>query len=124
VEATRQGFLERARRILGADHVITSHAEIELRSRDPVPGAVPPLAFIYPGSSEEVREVVQLADRSGVTIWPHSSGRNWGWSNSPIEEGSVVMILERMNRILRVDEELAYAVIEPGVTYEDLNNYL
>jgi 4-cresol dehydrogenase (hydroxylating) len=124
VEANRQEFLEHARRILGEDHVVTSPAEIELRSRDPVPGAIPPLAFVYPGSTEEVREVVRLADRCGVPVWPHSSGRNWGWSNSPTQEGSVVMILERMNRILRVNEELAYAIVEPGVTYEDLNNYL
>ena len=34
------------------------------------------------------------------------------------------MILERMNRILHVDEDLAYAVIEPGVTYDSLNRYL
>ena len=36
----------------------------------------------------------------------------------------MVMILERMNRILEVNEELAYAVIEPGVTYEQFNAHL
>ncbi len=34
------------------------------------------------------------------------------------------MILQRMNRILEVNEELAYAVIEPGVTYEQFEQHL
>jgi len=123
-EAGQREFLEIARRILGSDHVVTSPAEIERRSRDTVPGAIPPIAFVFPGSADEVREVVRAADGCGVCVWPHSSGRNWGWSNSPTQEGSVVMILERMNRIVHVSEDLAYAVIEPGVSYEDLNNYL
>src|SRR5690606_4508860 len=29
-----------------------------------------------------------------------------------------------MNKILHVDQELAYAIIEPGVTYEALNRFL
>src|SRR5262249_25986580 len=107
-----------------SEPLVTDPVELERRSRDTVPGRIPPLAFVYPASTDEVAQVVRLADHYGVTIWPHSSGRNWGWSNSPTQEGSVVMILERMNRILSINEELAYAVIEPGVSYEDLNNYL
>jgi 4-cresol dehydrogenase (hydroxylating) len=34
------------------------------------------------------------------------------------------MVLERMKKIERVDEKLGYAVIEPGVTYGELNRYL
>jgi 4-cresol dehydrogenase (hydroxylating) flavoprotein subunit len=124
VENNHQQFLAEVERVLGADHVVSSPAEIERRSRDPVPGSVPPLAFLYPGSVEDIVAVVRLADRYAVSVWPHSTGRNWGWSNSPTAAGAVSLILERMNRILHVDEELAYAVVEPGVTYADLNNYL
>ncbi len=38
--------------------------------------------------------------------------------------GSVVLDLGRMNRILEVDEKYAYCVIEPGVGFFDLYNYL
>jgi 4-cresol dehydrogenase (hydroxylating) len=124
IDAGHQQFLKQVRLVLGSEHVVTDAAELERRSRDPVPGRIQPLAFVYPGSTDEVSQVVRLADHFGVTIWPHGSGRNWGWSNSPTQAGAVVMILERMNRILRVDENLAYAIIEPGVTYESLNRYL
>jgi 4-cresol dehydrogenase (hydroxylating) flavoprotein subunit len=124
VETNHRQFLAEVEQVLGQDHVVSSPAEIERRSRDPVPGSIPPLAYLYPGSVEETAAVVRVADRYGVSVWPHSTGRNWGWSNSPTGAGAVSLILERMNRILHVDEDLAYAVVEPGVTYEDLNNYL
>ena len=124
VDANQRQFLAEVEQVLGRDHVVTSAEEIERRSRDPVPGSIPPLAFLFPGSVEDIVAIVRLADRYGVSVWPHSSGRNWGWSNSPTVPGAVALILERMNRILHVDEELAYAILEPGVTYEGLNNYL
>ena len=37
--------------------------------------------------------------------------------------GSVALDLHRMNRILEVNDEFAYAVVEPGVSFNDLYNY-
>lgn len=37
--------------------------------------------------------------------------------------GSVVLDLHRINRIIEVNEKMAYAVVEPGVTFTDLYNY-
>lgn len=42
---------------------------------------------------------------------------------SPRIQGSVILSLHRMNRILEVNEKAAYAVVEPGVTFFDLYNY-
>jgi 4-cresol dehydrogenase (hydroxylating) len=124
IEERRAQFLDNVRQVIGAKHVVASPADVASRSRDPVPGGILPIAFVYPGSTPEIQAVLRLAERCGISIWPQSSGRNWGWSNSPSHAGSVIMGLERMNRILQVDEDLAYAVVEPGVTYEDLNNHL
>ena len=41
-----------------------------------------------------------------------------------LHDGAVILLLERMNRILEVNEDLAYAVIEPGVTYKQLADHL
>ena len=42
----------------------------------------------------------------------------------PYRDGTLILVLERMNRIIEVNQELAYAVIEPGVTQQQLNDYL
>lgn len=38
-------------------------------------------------------------------------------------QGSVVLSLHRMDRILEVNEQLGYIVVEPGTTFFDLNQY-
>lgn len=42
---------------------------------------------------------------------------------APVLRGSVALDLHRMKRILEVNDELHYAVVEPGVTWTDLYNY-
>ncbi len=80
---------------------------------------------VYPGSADEVSSVMRLALRHGVPVWPFSRGNNWGYgTKNALHEGAIILILERMNRILEVNGELAYAVIEPGVTQQQLYEYL
>ena len=39
---------------------------------------------------------------------------------APVVQGSVVLDLHRMKRIIEINEEFAYAIVEPGVTFFDL----
>lgn len=79
-------------------------------------------AVVFPGSTEEVRDVMRIATRYGIPVWPHSQGRNYGYGGaSPRVAGSIQISLRRMNRILEIDESMAYAVVEPGVTWFELH---
>ncbi len=109
---------------LKGDQVLTSGEEYELRSKDPAVNAKKPRAFVFPESRDEVQRIVRLASELGVKLWVYSTGKNWGYLNTTSDELSVVMLLTRMNRIVHVDRELAYAIIEPGVTYEALSRFL
>ena len=56
-----------------------------------------------------------------MPLWVSAVGRNNGYGgSSPRVRGSVVVNLRRMNRVLEINEELGYAVVEPGVTWFDL----
>src|SRR6185312_14164601 len=75
-------------------------------------------AGIAPQSTQEVQAVVKIAARYGIPLWPVSSGRNLAYGGSaPVLRGSVVLDLRRMNRVLEIDEQLGYALVEPGVTF-------
>ena len=113
------------RAVLGDDHVLTSTDDLDRYSRCTIPWQSRCAAVVFPNSAEEVAGVVRIAARHKIALWPSSKGRNWGYGTTlAINDGAIVMILERMNRIVEVNEELAYAVIEPGVTYEQFNAYL
>lgn len=84
-----------------------------------------PLAVVFPGSTQEVVSVVKAAARFKVPVYPISTGKNWGYGDAcAVSDGQVIVELSRMNHILAVDTTLAYAVIEPGVTQQQLSAYL
>ena len=82
-------------------------------------------AAVAPDSVEQVQAVVKIANEHGIPLWPISGGKNYGYGGAaPRLPGSVVLDLKRMNRILEVDEKFGYALVEPGVSYFDLYQYL
>jgi len=82
-------------------------------------------AVVSPGSVEEVQALVRVANQSRIPLWTVSQGRNNGYGGAaPRVGGSVVVSLRRMNRVLEVNEDLGYAVVEPGVRFSDLYDHL
>ncbi|MGH3281236.1 MAG: FAD-binding oxidoreductase [Trebonia sp.] len=82
-------------------------------------------AALLPAGTEQVREVVRIAAEFGIPLWTVSRGKNLGYGGAaPRVPGSVVVDLSRMNQIIEVNDELCYAIVEPGVTFFDLYNYV
>lgn len=107
--------------IVGAAHVVADDPGRELHSRTTEPRSRRCRAVVRPGSAPEVSAILRLAARHGVPVWPFGRGNNWGYgTKNALDEGAIVLVLDRMNRILEVNGELAYAVIEPGVTQQQL----
>ncbi|MEP7273622.1 MAG: FAD-linked oxidase C-terminal domain-containing protein, partial [Acidobacteriota bacterium] len=78
-----------------------------------------PLAVVFPGSTEEVVQIVRLLSSQGVAFGPRGAGT--GLSSGAIglgcEKGqrSVTIEMARLNRILEVDYANRRAVVQPGV---------
>jgi 4-cresol dehydrogenase (hydroxylating) len=84
-----------------------------------------PSAVVRPGSTEEIQAVLRIANAHRLPLWTVSRGRNLGYGGAaPRVRGSVIVELSRMNRILEVDEDLGYALLEPGVSFFDLYEHL
>lgn len=120
--------LERFRRIVGGDWVFTDDDAVSYR--DPYPLTNDDSRFrahgaVSPASADEVQEVVRVANEFNIPLWPVSRGKNFAYGGAaPVLSGSIVVDLSRMNRILEVNEEFGYALVEPGVSYFDLYNYI
>jgi len=110
---------------VGAEHVSTGDEQLAAYSRCTIPWDARCSAVVFPGSTHEVVQVLRAASEFRVPVWPYSGGRNWGYGATLAPEaGAIVMVLRRMNRIVEVNDELAYAVIEPGVSYRQLSEHL
>jgi 4-cresol dehydrogenase (hydroxylating) len=113
------------RAAVGPDHVLVESEALARYSCDIIPWQRTCSAVVYPGSRDEVCAVVKIAAQHRLPLWTFSKGKNWGYgATMAAQNGAVILLLERMNRILEVNEDLAYAVIEPGVTYKQLADHL
>lgn len=117
--------IARLRAIAGDANVHASPDEMHGHSLDIGPFTTRGVAVVFPGSANEVSRLVRVAADAGLAVWTVSKGKNWGYgAKMSNENGALILVLERMNRILEVNDELAYAVVEPGVTYGQLNAHL
>ncbi|MEI2703232.1 MAG: FAD-binding oxidoreductase [Baekduia sp.] len=113
------------RQALGADRVTTTPDEFGRFGSSTLAQAAVPAAVVRAVTADEVVAIVQVARENEVPLYPVSQGRNWGYGDAcPVGPGQAVLDLSGMNRIIEVDPELAYAVIEPGVTQGQLHAHL
>jgi D-lactate dehydrogenase (cytochrome) len=83
----------------------------------------PPEAVIFPESTEEVSEIVQLCRASGTPIIPFGAGTSLeGHLNAPL--GGVCLDFARMKRVLAVNAEDMDCEVEPGITRKELERHL
>ena len=112
--------------IVGADAVFTSEEDREAYSDQfPVDArAHRPAGAVAPLTTEQVQAIVRVAAEHKVPLWPISRGKNFGYGTSaPVLAGSIVLDLSRMKKI-EVDVENATVLLEPGVGFYDLYDYL
>jgi 4-cresol dehydrogenase (hydroxylating) len=114
--------------LLGEDGVVTDPTAL-LEYRDPYSfretTEFDAAAVVLPTTTEQVQGIVRLATEFGMHLWTIGQGRNNTYGGpAPRTRGSVIVSLRNMNRVLEVDEELAYAVVEPGVRWFDLHDEL
>ena len=97
------------------ERVRTDPADIWVYGYDNSRKHAPPDAVVFATSHREVQDVVRACFEAGVPIVARGRGTATTGAAIPVR-GGVVLALERMNRILKVDPANRVLVVEPGVT--------
>ncbi len=115
-------LLEQLRKAVGESHVVPGAAVHADYTHDEALTTVPvvPLVLVLPGSTDEVAEVIKVAGEHGVPVVARGSGTGLSGAAVPVADG-ILLAFDRMKRIREVDTENQVAVVEPGVTLEQLN---
>ncbi len=124
-KAAHAGAIAMWRRVLGEAHVAEDEATLGEYSRTTAPRWTRPCCILYPRSTEDVQAIVRVASQFNVPLYPISRGKNWGYGDACAPgDGYAIIVFNRMNRIIELNRELAYVVIEPGVSQGQLYEYL
>ncbi|GJC84667.1 vanillyl-alcohol oxidase [Colletotrichum liriopes] len=83
-------------------------------------------SICHPRHVQDIQAVLALCNEHKIPLWPISTGRNLAYGGSaPRVPGSLVMVLStHMNRILHVDTTACVCIVEPGVTFMQMSEYL
>ncbi|HEX7734001.1 MAG TPA: FAD-linked oxidase C-terminal domain-containing protein [Ktedonobacteraceae bacterium] len=100
--------------IVGAEHVLSSEADLIAYSIDGTWIERRPLAVVLPASAQEVSAILTLANRERIVVAPRGSASGLSGGSIPLG-GGIALALTRMNRILEIDCVNLLAVVEPGV---------
>jgi len=112
---TASAFYSRLRELYPSDRFLMGDAELSAYESDALTAfAVCPRAVVLPESSGEVIETVRLCHEFEVPFVARGSGTSLSGGSLPHAEG-IVISLNRLNRILKLDADQRVAVVEPGV---------
>ena len=84
-----------------------------------------PTCVVKPANLEELQGIVRWVNENKIPLVPVSSGPpHFRGGSTPSIEGAVIVDLRRMNKIIRINAPNRVALIEPGVTYGELQREL
>ena len=72
-----------------------------------------PEVVVSPANTEEVAAIVKLANTYHIPVTPRSAGTSVSCGAVPVC-GGIVLLMERMNKILELNEDGMYLVAEAG----------
>lgn len=111
--------------LLGKPHVLLGEAVLLAYGSD-TGGAhrhIPAALRIH--DSATLQDVMRIASRHRVPVYPISTGKNWGYGTAlPAREGCVIIDLGTLNKIIHFDAEMGVVTVEPGVTQGMLADFL
>jgi len=120
-------IVEELKRIVGERYVVFGDPEkLEPYSHDEVAEkeyAHMPEAVVRPVSAEGIAAVMKLANREKIPVTPRGAGSGLSGGAVPIH-GGIVLLMDRMNRILEIDRENMMITVEPGVVTNEINQVL
>ncbi|MDU4960525.1 MAG: FAD-binding oxidoreductase [Sporomusaceae bacterium] len=115
-------ILAELRQIAGERYVLTDAEKMEPYAHDEVTDSRYhhlPEAVVLPDSAEQVAAILKLANRELIPVVPRGAGTGLACGAVPLT-GGIVVSLERMNRVLEINTESLFMVVEPGVRTDDV----
>ncbi|HYN10641.1 MAG TPA: FAD-linked oxidase C-terminal domain-containing protein [Vicinamibacterales bacterium] len=109
------------RTIVGDEHVRVDQPSREAYGTDALKRGHPADAVVFPATTSEVAAIARLCNETRTPLVPRGGGTGYTGGSVPVR-GGVVISLERMNRIVEIDEANLLAIVEPNVITGDLQD--
>jgi glycolate oxidase len=110
-----QSVLKELIKICGEKYVSTDQEHLEENARDYTEDLrFYPEAVVHPASAEEISSILKICNREMIAVTPRGAGTGLSGGALPVHSG-LVIAMNRMNKIVSIDERNLQAIVEPGV---------
>jgi len=114
-----KAFIAALASILPPDNYTLDPAECGAYGFDNSPHLAQPHVVAFPQSHQQIEQLVLLCNEHGIALTPRGRGTGTTGAAVPIH-GGLVLSLENMNSIVRMDPENRMMIVQPGVTNEQV----
>ncbi|MCM3880702.1 MAG: FAD-binding protein [Vicinamibacterales bacterium] len=114
-------FIERVAGIAGGPFVLRDRSALETYGADALKLGHPADLVVLPGNTEEISQIAALCNQDRVPLVVRGGGTGYTGGAVPLR-GGLVLSLERMNRILEIDELNLLARVQPNVITGELQD--
>lgn len=111
--------IDNLQKVIGRESVITDIESLLCYSYDATRIEVVPDVLLRPKTREDVASILKIASNERIPVVPRGSGSGFAGASVPVK-GGIVLSLQCMDRILEINKDDFYAVVEPGVITRDL----
>ncbi len=113
-------YIKELREIVGDENVMADEIERLCYSRDLSVHEGVADVIVFVKNREEVSKILSLANREKIPVTPRGSGTSAVGGALPAK-GGILLDLSKMNKIIEIDKENGYVIVEPGVLCNNLN---
>ncbi len=106
------------------DALITAPAELEYFGTDVYSQGQPLLAVLRPDNAQQLADAVRLLTDAGIALVPRGGGMSYTGGYIAAHSPSVLVDTGGLDRIVEINLEDAYVIVEAGVTWRALKQAL
>ena len=109
---------------VGAAHVLTDDDALALFASDLLYEGAAPVCVVSPATPEELTTAVKTITTAGYAVLPRGGGLSYSAGYIADRSDTVVVDTKRLNRVVEINADDMYVVVECGVTWAALNDAL
>lgn len=115
-------LVEKLRKMIGKENVLTDVETLTRCASDETEDHVfMPSVAVRPGDCDQISQILKLCNEHQIPVTPRGGGTGLSGGALPLNAG-VVLLTDRLNRIIEIDESNLQATVEPGVITEVFQN--
>ena len=111
-------------KIVGKENIVDDKNTLKKYSHDQsLSSPRMPDCAVFVENATQIQDIVKLANETVTPLIPYSSGQNLHGATIP-DQGGIMIDMSKMKAISNLDQDNWHVQIEPGVTFEELQDYL